>query len=192
MDYSVLNIKDPHDICKCKICPICNYNWGGSYRPRSYAQLAMLDPNRLLVHMWAEEASPAAVYTHHQDPVYLDSALEFFIRLPDSDTYYNFEINSNGALLAQSGTSKDGRKPLSALHLKSVECRTEKKPDDWHVYLTVPLNTLSPDVPDHFFFNFYKIKESPGNTHFASYTPIISDAPNFHLPQFFALAEVPA
>lgn len=189
MDYFIMNIEKPQDISKCEVCSICNYNWGGDYRPAAYTQMGMLTSNRLLVHMWAEEVSPTAVYTCHQDPVYLDSALEFFIRLPDSDIYYNFEINSNGALLAQSGTSKDNRIPLPKQLFDAVDCRAEKNPEDWHVYLTLPLDALTPQVPDHFFFNLYKIKESPGNTHFASFSPIISEKPNFHLVQFFSRAK---
>lgn len=189
MEYSVLHINKPEDINQCKICPICCYNWGGDYRPPAYAQMGRLEPDHLLVHMWAKETSPAAVYSHHQDPVYLDSALEFFIQLPDSEIYYNFEINSNGALLAQSGTSKDNRALLTGNLFESVVCRTEKNPEDWHVYLTIPLNILTDKIPDHFFFNFYKIKESPENTHFASYSPIISKKPNFHLVQFFSRAQ---
>lgn len=41
---------------------------------------------------------------------------------------------------------------------------------------------------DQFTCNFYKICESKQLEHYASFAPIISDKPNFHLPQFFEAA----
>ncbi|MFR4989226.1 carbohydrate-binding family 9-like protein [Anaerotruncus colihominis] len=39
-----------------------------------------------------------------------------------------------------------------------------------------------------FFCNFYKISESPDIEHYASFSPVDSEKPNFHLPECFARA----
>ncbi len=193
MGYQVRRLEKREDIVLCPVCPIDSFNWGGNYRPAAFGQLGLLPKQNLFVHMWAREADPVAVCVQNQDPVYLDSALEFFIQSSPKDEYYNkdyynFEINSLGAMLAQKGADKANRVFLTDNMMSQLDCQVKREQSCWHVYLTLPLALLSEGSIKSFRFNFYKIKESSGNTHFASYAPIIWDSPNFHLPQFFASA----
>ncbi len=198
MKYTVRKLEKRENIIHCPICAIDKFNWGGEYRPAAFGQIGLLPGQILSVHMWAQEDNPAAVYTKDQEPVYLDSALEFFIQPlseerkcyheQHDEEYFNFEINSLGAMLAQKGRNKTNRIFLEETLMHQLDCQTKKEQDCWHVCLTLPLALLSHEPVIAFRFNFYKIQEGPGNTHFSSYAPISWDTPNFHLPQFFALA----
>ena len=46
------------------------------------------------------------------------------------------------------------------------------------------------ETGSRFTCNFYKIKESKGLTHFASFAPITAPEPDFHLPEYFAHAQI--
>jgi hypothetical protein len=37
--------------------------------------------------------------------------------------------------------------------------------------------------------NFYKIAENNSNPHFITWSVVINDQPNFHLPQYFGLVK---
>lgn len=189
MEYTIKNIESEADHLLCETCSIDKYNWGGSYRPDSYGQIGLLDHDILFVFMHCQEKNPARSYLYHQDPVYLDSAMEFFIKQADCDTYFNFEINANGAMLVQYGSSKENRTFVNDSFLRACDCRVFVQEEDWHIELIIPLSLLSIDKNKDITFNFYKIKESEGNMHFGSHMPLHFPKPNFHLPQFFRTAK---
>ncbi len=69
--------------------------------------------------------------------------------------------------------------------------------DRWSIRLTLPLTLVqalypdfAPETGSRFTCNFYKIKESKGLTHFASFAPITAPEPDFHLPEYFAHAQI--
>ena len=56
--------------------------------------------------------------------------------------------------------------------------------------LTMVYPGLTLQSGSRFTCNFYKIKESQGLTHFASFAPIPVAEPSFHLPEYFAQAQI--
>ncbi len=52
------------------------------------------------------------------------------------------------------------------------------------------LNSLHLNIGSNFWCNFYKISEAAKIEHYASYAPIRTEVPSFHLPEFFATADV--
>ena len=69
--------------------------------------------------------------------------------------------------------------------------------DHWTMSLLIPekfLKEVCDYLPDgsgkEIYCNFYKISEDPAVEHYISFSPIDSEKPNFHLPVFFAKAEV--
>ena len=46
------------------------------------------------------------------------------------------------------------------------------------------------DGETEFYCNFYKIAQTPEIEHYASWSPIDNPTPNFHLPVFFAKAQI--
>jgi hypothetical protein len=78
---------------------ITHYVARGGYAPKAWAQVVH-DGTTLHIHMNAEEAQLLTQYTQYNDPVYLDSTMEFFLNpAPElRDDYLNFEINARGTL----------------------------------------------------------------------------------------------
>lgn len=200
MTYQVLSIKEPGQLASCPQFFIDRFNWGGDYRPVSAGRLGFLPSKGFLLEMNCEEADPCRRYTREDDPVYLDSAMEaFFCFRPDTEKpcYLNFEMNANGAMLACYGTDRQHRIPFPPKVRKGLSCQAACEEHCWRVTLFIPLSLLETVYPglslqtgSVFTCNFYKLKESEGLTHFASFSPIPTAEPNFHLPEYFARARI--
>lgn len=198
MEYKIHSISLADEIDSCPVFYVNQYNWGGSYRPVTYGRLAFLPGTGFLVKMVCEEKNPVRTYTEPNSPVHLDSAMEAFFQFYPQERpacYLNFEANANGALHAKYGDGRKNRLTFPKNLHEACNCRSRVFEDCWTLELTVPLSLIS-YVYGHSDFsagslitcNFYKIKESEGNTHFASFTRIDNETPDFHLPAYFAKA----
>lgn len=200
MLYQVHSLNEAEQLASCPQFSIDRFNWGGDYRPISRGRLGFLSSCGFLLEMECEESNPCRIYTEDDDPVYLDSAMEaFFCFLPDEKNpcYLNFEMNANGAMLACYGTDRQHRVPFSPETRSGLICRVRIEENCWKIRLMIPLSLLESVYPglilqtgSTFTCNFYKIKESEGLTHFASFAPIPTKEPNFHLPEYFAKARI--
>jgi hypothetical protein len=111
--------------------------------------------------------------------------------------YLNFEVNANGAMYAKYGFGRQGRVFLSDEVYKETGVNSVIEKDHWTMSLLIPekfLKEVCDYLPDgsgkEIYCNFYKISEDPAVEHYISFSPIDSEKPNFHLPVFFAKAEV--
>lgn len=200
MTYQVYSISQAEQLASCPQFSIDHFNWGGDYRPVSRGRLGFLPSRGFLLEMECEEADPCRIYTQDGDPVYLDSAMEaFFCFCPDEKNpcYLNFEMNANGAMLACCGTDRQNRIPFPPEVRKGLHCQASIEENCWKIRLFIPITLLEavyPGLSLHagsiFTCNFYKIKESTGLTHFASFAPIPTEEPNFHLPEYFSEAHI--
>ncbi len=198
--YNVYSIHSEEALSHCPVFTVDHFNWGGTYRPVTSGQLGFLPDRGFLLEMTCKETDPCCIYQKDDDPVYLDSAMEaFFCFAPEEENpcYLNFEMNANGAMLACYGRSRQSRTPFSKQLRHDLLCQAEILEDCWRIRLFLPLalvRALYPGVTldsgSHFTCNFYKIKESEYLTHFASFAPIPTPEPNFHLPQYFASARI--
>lgn len=197
-DYPVHTICDASQLMDCPEFLIDQYNWGGTYRPKVGGRLAYLAGKGFLLNMWAEESNPLTTYFQNGDPVYKDSALEFFFSIPgfpETDTYINVEVNSAGAILAHYGNKRGSRTSFPKPILVQFICQPLPRKQNWQINLLIPLVAIMHTFPDFvpnkgttFGCNFYKISETKEIEHYASYAPIPTQEPNFHLPQYFAHA----
>ncbi|SCP99976.1 carbohydrate-binding family 9-like protein [Anaerobium acetethylicum] len=198
MKYLIKSLESSDQISECPAFHVDHFNWGGSYRPASSGQLGFIRDQGFFLHMSCQENDPVCIYHHDSDPVYLDSAMEFFFSFEsENSSYMNLEFNSAGALLGQFGSSRSDRVSLKSDELKMITRTCFQNADHWSVDLFIPVSLLQIYYPSvtisegtRLKLNFYKIAEGEKNTHFASYSPIQSDAPNFHLPEFFADAAI--
>lgn len=200
MLYDVLTLKSPEDLLTCPPFSVDQFNWGGDYRPVTTGRLGFLPGNGFLLRMECSESSPCRIYTRDNEPVYLDSAMEaFFCFAPEAlpPCYLNFEINANGAMLSGYGAHRQKRALFSDADREELCCQAEIFKDFWRITLLLPLSLLTIVYPglslhsgSRFTCNFYKIKESQNLTHFASFAPIPTREPNFHLPEYFAKAQI--
>jgi hypothetical protein len=197
MAYQVHMIDTIDELEQCELFQIDHFQWVEGYKPKAFGRMGLMKDFGLVISMTAMESEPLTTYTKDNDPVYLDSALEaFFNFTPKRETpyYINFEMNANGAMLNDVGLIGDRKSVFTTIPFRGT-CLVSRKADSWSVLLKIPMEMICSifDIPplksgDLFTCNFYKICETKELEHYASYSPLASDIPNFHLPQYFATA----
>jgi hypothetical protein len=201
MLYEIHTIHEKSSLKDCPVFIINKYNWGGDYRPFTFGRMAYMKGIGFILQMTCEEKNPLRTYVNHEDPVYLDSAMEAFIEFNPASmkgTYVNIEMNANGAMLNRYGQVPPGRKVFTEFTDGSCTCEARIDPEYWTVEVTISLQYITDLFGKDAFFpgdkircNFYKLCASDGFLqHFGSYTVIDSPTWNFHLPEFFAEAVI--
>lgn len=198
----VQTIYNPEELDHVSPFRISHLLWGTKHIPETYGYLGFIPETGLCLRMICMEKDPLRIYTQDQDPVYKDSAMEAFFRFyPDAGCteevvpYINLEFNANGALLAAYGVNRSVRTPFSPSQVKQFCCRATVHPDRWTSELFIPVDILKQVYGDMnlrtgstFSCNFYKISEAEGKEHFASFSPVLTPAPDFHRPEYFTTA----
>ena len=201
MEYPVSILGSREELAACPVFSVDHFQWTCRVRPETTGRMGYLPGEGLLVWMECRGRDPRRVYQNPQDPVCRDSAMEAFFTFcetPHNDCMYlNFELNANGAMHAKYGAGRKNRTPLSPEEYAACRPRARVGEEAWEIGLTVPLPLLQKlyglgelTPGDRFWCNFYKISESADIEHYASYSPVGSGTPNFHLPEFFAPAAI--
>ena len=177
--------------------------WGTEAIPKTYGYLGFVLQEGFYLKMVCEEEDPLRTYENVLDPVYRDSAMEAFFQFePEkggcgSAIYLNFEVNANGALLAEYGSGRAGRTYFSKEALEEFGCSAAVEEDRWSFELHIPLwildevyGPLNMGKGSRFTCNFYKISESKEIEHYAACFPIRSEIPSFHMPEYFGEAVI--
>lgn len=139
-----------------------------------------------------------AVYTNDQDPVYKDSCVEFFCKMPESDKYMNFEFNCIGTASAASRKGRDENvNPLSKEQMETIKRfsslgrRAFKEMEgmfEWDLTVQIPFALMGIDpanFPEKILGNFYKCADDTDSPHFVTWSPVKTEKPDFHRPEFF-------
>ena len=139
-----------------------------------------------------------AIYTNDQDPVYEDSCVEFFCKRPGSEYYMNFEFNCIGTCLASKRKSrKEDVQRFSLDEMKLIERHSSlgrraflemEGMFSWNLTVKIPFSLLGfaqGETPDKLLGNFYKCADGTESPHYLSWSPIHTENPNFHCPEFF-------
>ncbi len=145
---------------------------------------------------------------HDQEAVWEDCCVEVFISTeeekqeeassPDRIIYRNFEFNLLGFAYSAVGT-KEHRELLGPTLMDQIlrypEFSREKLPAegslcDWGLCVAIPLKLLGIQKGSRFKGNFQKCGDLTRAPHFLSWNSILSDEPDFHLPQFFGEMEL--
>jgi hypothetical protein len=197
--YKVHTITDLEQLEECEKFCIDHYQWIDGEKPEVYGRMGLLEGYGLVILMTAAERNPIKTFTKDNDPVYEDSAMEAFLNFSAESTgqsYLNFEMNANGAMLSQFGTSKE-RELITYDKERKAVCEVSLKEDSWSVLLKIPMGLIEGffgreplQSGDSFTCNFYKVCQKPGQEHYGSFAPINSEKPNFHLPEFFQRAVI--
>lgn len=177
--------------------------WGTKGIPRTYGYLGFIPGDRFCLKMVCEEQNPLRTYKENMDPVYRDSAMEAFFlfesakRREAPPIYLNFEANGNGALLAGYGEGRMYRTYFSQDECEKFGCRAKVGETKWEFEIEIPVDILEEIYGplelregSRFTCNFYKISETKEIEHYASYAPLETETPSFHLPEFFAEAMI--
>lgn len=172
----------------------CN-NWAADYpyTPTVMAYLAYSKSSLALLFS-VEESHTKAVEMEDNGRVWEDSCVEFFVKNPAGEGYYNFELNAIGTLLAAYRTSRECADYFTAEQLAQIARYTsfDHAPIDicgdnrWWAAELIPFSILGLSAaPAKLAVNLYKCGDKLAQPHFLSWSPITLDKPNFHCPEFF-------
>lgn len=204
MKYCVKRISDKNEIETCEKFSINQYMWNTTREPKAYGWAGYIEGKGIFVKMVCEEADPMRERLNHRERVCDDSAMEYFFAfteegesLTNDSMYINFEINANGAMYTKYGKGRKNRQFITPEQCKNSECKAVVEDDKWSVEFLATEEFLNEYCDFEaikngkpYYFNFYKISETPEIEHYGSYSPINSETPNFHLPVCFAEAVI--
>ncbi len=202
MVYSVSEIDRLEDIENANPFEVNNFLWTCVYKPKAYGYMAYCRDIGFVLRFIVKEENPQRTFTQPQDPVYQDSAVEAFVSFqttqPNQESLYmNFEINAHGAMLANFGYGRHNRQMITEEMYQQCQVKATVNDKEWTVDFIIPIALIKTltgiddfNSGDILYCNFYKIAERKEIEHYASFSPIISEKPNFHLPEFFAKAVI--
>jgi hypothetical protein len=176
-----------------------NLNWRETYPYRPITLFNIARSNDSIFIKYSVRGSMLrAIYSNDLDPVNEDSCVEFFCKLPDSENYMNFEFNCIGTCNAAKRKSKaEGvvRYTLDELaqikRYPSIGRRAFNEMEgmfEWELTVKIPFSLMGIDpnnLPEKLLGNFYKCADGTDSPHYVSWSPIKTEKPNFHCPEFF-------
>lgn len=153
------------------------------------------------------EATPRIACLHHNEPVYEDSCVEFFLQpCPGSDPrYVNFEMNAAGVLLLKLGGGRNDRQFLAPAEfsrfaievsgpLRRRNLLLSSEEPCWETSFSIPFDWLGSLFPDfraapgwEMRGNFYKCGDRTPSPHYGCWSPMTSAQPDFHRSCDFGL-----
>lgn len=150
--------------------------------------------DRLLLRFDVTEDNIKALCTEANGPVWKDSCCEFFVKVPDTEHYFNFETNCIGTGLAAKRLSRENCEHFAPEQMAKVLRRSSlppvpvdmKQTASWSLELEVPFALLGcEDCPERLLANFYKCGDGTNKPHYLSWNPVMTEKPDFHRPEYF-------
>lgn len=183
--------KESIDYAQLACGEICEYTWGGEYRPKAYFKLACTENDGFFLFLRCAEKEPRSECEGYMSPVYTDSCLEFFACYGNGG-YINIECNSKGACLIAYGESRANRTPLLTLAGELPQVTPVREGEEWGVDVFVPYSLLKKVYNDFdvhsgytFYGNAYKCGDKCEIPHYGTWNRIHSEKPDFHRPECF-------
>ena len=172
---------------------ISNYSWVESRHFECFAKLVYVKDHGFICKMLCAERDPYAACTKDGEPVWEDSAMEFFFSF-ESGKYINLETNSLGARIQQ--FSSFPRECLSVFNRISegFKVNASREAEYWTLEIDLPLEKLQLFFPAvaaekiipgyEFTGNFYKIGVTQ-EEHYGMWNEVKTESPDFHRPDYF-------
>ena len=172
-------------------------NWPAyPYMPIASFNIARSNKH-LFINFYSIANSLRALYEADGSPVYMDSCVEFFVKRPDDETYINFEFNCIGTCDASIRRSREEKVDLTPPQLDTIlrypslprEPFKEKSGyQGWSLLVVIPFRLLGikqRQFPQKLLGNFYKCADATESPHYLSWSPIQTEQPDFHRPEYF-------
>ena len=174
-------------------------NWSALYPYRPITQFNIARSNKSIFIKYSVRGSMLrAIYSNDQDPVHDDSCVEFFCKPVGADTYTNFEFNCIGTCSASRRKSRyEDVFPFSMEEMQSIKRypsigrRAFNEMEgmfEWELTVEIPFNLIGIDpqnLPKKLLGNFYKCADGTDSKHFVTWSPVKTEKPDFHCPEFF-------
>lgn len=173
-------------------------NWEKEYPAKPKVKFFIAHTNKnLFVKFVAEEHYLVAEVDKNLGPVANDSCVEFFVKNYESKEYFNFEFNCIGRINASHRETRNNPTRLTSEELAQIgvysSCGTEPFAEKkgnfrWGLTVAIPFSLIDFKIKgdgDFLLGNFYKCAGKSSQPHYLSWSPIVSEKPNFHLPDFF-------
>ncbi|ALJ04769.1 hypothetical protein APS56_06360 [Pseudalgibacter alginicilyticus] len=177
---------------------INEYPWENTENNRSVRFKIAHDNQNIYLHYDVTEPEMSASYFKHNDPVYKDSCVEFFIAFENEDNYYNFEFNCLGTCLLGWGANRHNRRLIDTKTIDLIKIKTKIKrinqhsliTFNWKIHIKIPLDTFAFNTFKSLKnlkakANFYKCGDDLSKPHYITWNTIKSEKPDFHLKSFF-------
>ena len=169
---------------------ISTLNWKEQYpaAPNTTFTLAHTD-EMLYIRFEVKGEVPLATKTHDLELVNEDACVEMFIGNADNTRYWNFEFNPAG--VCNASCRKERKVDVVRLNpeqLASIQRYGQQLcAAHWTLLVGIPLALIEFDsAREHARrANFYKCGDKTPMKHYASWNPIVAEAPAFHLPEYF-------
>ena len=176
-------------------------NWESfPYKPEVRFNIAWGD-NEIYIKYYVRESHVKAEKSHTNEMVCEDSCVEFFVSPSDDGLYYNLEFNPIGTALMGSGHGRHDSVRADASVVEGIRRLTTMgdKPFaeisgdiSWSLTVAIPLGTFFHHKVDSlagksFRANFYKCGDKLSNPHFVTWSPVGTEKPDYHRPEFFGI-----
>jgi hypothetical protein len=174
-------------------------NWSAIYPYRPITQFNIARSNKSIFIKYSVRGSMLrAIYSNDQEPVHDDSCVEFFCKPVGSETYTNFEFNCIGTCSASTRKSRyDDVVPFSTEQMQSIKRypsigrRAFNEMEgmfEWELTVEIPFELIGIDpenLPEKILGNFYKCADGTDSKHFVTWSPVKTEKPDFHCPEYF-------
>lgn len=183
-----------------KVNEVACVNWPGEYPSAPKVAFKMAhNGTHIFLQFFVEEDEILAKTAEDNGPVWTDSCVEFFISFGDSPYYYNAEFSCIGKALLGYRKDKQHAEHGSPAIMNSIKRYSslgsepfDKKKGDfkWNMLVVIPVTAYWQSGLTSFSgvkarANFYKCGDNLTTPHFLSWNPILTEKPNFHVPQYF-------
>lgn len=188
---------------RAEVAKVDEFPWYESgERWRAEARL-LYDDEHLYFRMDSWDRHIVGLHTEPNQPVYLDSCAELFIKPGTAPElgYFNFEINCVGTMLLAFGTGRAGRvfvtpelaRQVHIWHSIPGPVKYETAEDRfWAVEAVIPFavmrayTELLPPMPgSEWRGNFQRCADGSSNPQWSCWNRIETERPDFHRPEFF-------
>ena len=164
--------------------------WSPNPAPAAFFSAAFDGENGLRFRLRSLAAPERTVNREPDSAVWEDSCLECFFSF-DGVNYVNLEANAAGALRASVGPDRHDRRLLRELGTPLPRVEAEVASDRWALTLVIPAAlfesllgaSLQPGLS--LGANFYSCGDKTPAPHYAAWSPVETETPDFHRPEFF-------
>lgn len=179
---------------------VSTLNWPEAWPYKPEVSVEIEPDGKYLSLLWkVSEQTTKAEQAVLGGPVYEDSCVEIFIQPDPADPrYYNFEFNAAGkvAMACRTGRNDPEDAPLEVLRSIEVAPSLGREPfaehaaGPWTLGIRIPVTAL---FKHHFEDwvghgmkgNIYKCGDGLSTPHFVTWSPVGTEKPDYHRPEFF-------